>query len=110
MRLHHALSSCVALVALGSAASAVTMEWTVVGNPGNACDAQPQGCFGAVPYAYQIGTYEVTKAQYAEFLNAKASVADPYDLSSDAPSCAVEVRARTATARSRCSRTPPSTI
>ena len=52
------------LIGLGSA-----MEWTSIRNPGNACDPQLQGCFGAVGYAYQIGTYEVTNAQYAEFLN-----------------------------------------
>ena len=62
-----------------SSASAVTMDWTPIGNPGNACDPQLQGCFGAVGYAYQIGTYEVTNAQYAEFLNAKAS-SDPLGL------------------------------
>src|SRR5262249_8394276 len=48
-------------------------------NPGNACDPQSQGCFGSVSYAYQVGTYEVTNAQYAEFLNAKAA-SDPLGL------------------------------
>jgi formylglycine-generating enzyme required for sulfatase activity len=61
---------------LASSASAVTMDWTFVGDSGNACDQQSQGCFGAVGYAYSIGTYEVTKAQYTEFLNAVAK-ADP---------------------------------
>jgi formylglycine-generating enzyme required for sulfatase activity len=61
------------------AAEAVTMDWTFVGNPGNACETQTQGCFGAVGYEYQIGTYEVTNAQYAEFLNAKAA-SDPLAL------------------------------
>jgi formylglycine-generating enzyme required for sulfatase activity len=32
-----------------------------------------------VPYDYSIGTYEVTNAQYAEFLNAKAA-SDPLGL------------------------------
>jgi hypothetical protein len=64
---------------LSAPASAVAIDWTFVGNPGNACETQSQlgGCFGAVPYAYNIGTYEVTNSQYAEFLNAVASVADP---------------------------------
>ena len=57
----------------------VTIDWTLVGDPGNACDTQSQGCFGAVGYAYNIGTYEVTNAQYAEFLNAKAA-SDPLGL------------------------------
>jgi formylglycine-generating enzyme required for sulfatase activity len=65
--------------ALGSTASAVTMNWTPVGDVGNACDPQSQGCFGAVEYSYLIGTYEVTNAQYTEFLNAKAA-SDPLAL------------------------------
>src|SRR5262245_22856476 len=65
------------LIAIGcfglAPASAVTMDWTFIGDPYNECDAQPQGCFGGVDYTYSIGTYEVTNAQYAEFLNAKAA-------------------------------------
>jgi formylglycine-generating enzyme required for sulfatase activity len=64
---------------IASSAAAVSMDWTPIGNPGNGCDPQPQGCFGAVAYSYSIGTYEVTNAQYAEFLNAKAA-SDPYGL------------------------------
>jgi formylglycine-generating enzyme required for sulfatase activity len=64
---------------IASSASAVTMDWTPIGNLGNACDTQSQGCFGAVGYDYSIGTYEVTNAQYVEFLNAKAS-SDPLAL------------------------------
>jgi formylglycine-generating enzyme required for sulfatase activity len=71
---------CFLLLLLSSSSvSAVTMDWTPIGNPGNACDPQLQGCFGAVGYAYQMGTYEVTNAQYAEFLNAKAA-SDPLGL------------------------------
>jgi formylglycine-generating enzyme len=55
-----------------SAASAVSFDWVTVGDPGNACDVQSQGCFGAVAYTYQVSTTEVTNAQYAEFLNAVA--------------------------------------
>jgi PEP-CTERM putative exosortase interaction domain len=73
-----ALSALVVLL-FASSASAVTMDWTFVGNPGNACDPQSQGCFGAVGYAYNIGTYEVTNSQYTEFLNAKAA-SDPLNL------------------------------
>src|SRR5262245_41348732 len=47
-------------------------DWVEVGDPGNACDPQPQGCFGAVAYPYQISRYEVTNAQFVEFLNAIA--------------------------------------
>jgi formylglycine-generating enzyme required for sulfatase activity len=59
-------------VSLGGMASAVTIDWVGIGNSGNACDVQTQGCFGAVTYAYQISKYEVTNAQYTEFLNAVA--------------------------------------
>jgi len=71
-----------------SSASAVTLAWTFVGDPGNVADSRVntnqcgqfggQPC-GAVSYSYSIGTYEVTNAQYAEFLNAKAK-SDPYGL------------------------------
>jgi formylglycine-generating enzyme required for sulfatase activity len=65
---------------IASSASAVTMAWTPIGNPGNACELYAGvGCFGAVAYDYSIGTYEVTNAQYAEFLNAKAA-SDPLGL------------------------------
>jgi formylglycine-generating enzyme required for sulfatase activity len=53
------------------------MAWTPIGNPANSCDPQPGGCYGAVAYSYEIGTYEVTNAQFAEFLNAKAAPTDP---------------------------------
>jgi formylglycine-generating enzyme len=69
---------------IASSASAVTIDWTLVGNPGNTCEVNDdgmggQGCFGAVGYAYKLGTYEVTNAQYAEFLNAVAA-SDPNGL------------------------------
>ena len=57
----------------------VSIDWVTVGDPGNACDTQSQGCFGAVADTYRIGRYEVTNAQYAEFLNAVAAT-DTYDL------------------------------
>ncbi len=65
-------------------ASAVTVEWIAVEGQGNACEAhrtgfRTAGCFGAVGNAYEIAKYEVTNAQYAEFLNAKA-VSDPLGL------------------------------
>lgn len=60
-------------------ASAVNIETVVVGNAGNIGEVQSQGTFGAVGYNYRIGTYEVTNAQYAEFLNAKAT-SDPLAL------------------------------
>ena len=61
-----------AALLLALPASAVTMDWVTVGDPGNACDPQSQGCFGSVAYTYQIGKYEVTNAQCAEFPRASA--------------------------------------
>jgi formylglycine-generating enzyme required for sulfatase activity len=68
-----------ALVFALPAHALVEIDWVTVGDPGNACDTQSQGCFGAVPYEYQIGKYEVTNAEYAEFLNAVADT-DTYAL------------------------------
>ena len=56
------------------------MELVTVGNPGNAPDpgnTSERNVYGAVDYIYLIGKYEVTNAQYVEFLNAIATSADP---------------------------------
>jgi len=70
-------------IALGvwpaTARAEMTMDRVRVGHPGNTCEVQTNGCFGAVGYVYQIGRYEVTNAQYAEFLNAVAAT-DTYAL------------------------------
>lgn len=55
----------------------VEFEWLLVGNPGNAADISSG--FGAVDHSFLIAKYEVTNAQYAQFLNAKA-VSDPLNL------------------------------
>lgn len=52
-----------------TASAAVNMSWTIIGNPGNAADLLTG--YGAVGHAHKIGTYEVTNAQYVQFLNAK---------------------------------------
>lgn len=57
------------LVAAGYAGAAAP-ALVPVGDAGNAADMTG---FGAVSYAYRIGTYEVTRAEYAAFLNAVAS-------------------------------------
>jgi len=78
-------SSLLLSLLIASSASAVTLGLTPIGDPGNACDPQQfsigvtNPCSGGVNYAYHIGTYEVTNAQYAEFLNAKAA-SDPLGL------------------------------
>ena len=57
-------------------ATPIVIPTVPVGNTGNLPDDTG---FGAVDYAYRIGTTEVTNAQYAAFLNAKAA-SDPLGL------------------------------
>ena len=72
------------LATFNSAASAVMISTMPVGSPGNAPDSRVASDsttgYGGVAYNYRIATYDVTNAQYAEFLNAKASAADSYGL------------------------------
>ena len=58
------------------AAARVEFEWVVVDDVGNPCDSVPWTtlCIGRVDYPYRISKYEVTNAQYAEFLNAVGAV------------------------------------
>ncbi|MFM9958738.1 MAG: SUMF1/EgtB/PvdO family nonheme iron enzyme [Phycisphaerales bacterium] len=60
------------------ASAQVTIDFTTVGNAGNAGDPNAFGR-GGVAYEYRIGTFEVTNAQYAEFLNVVAA-SDPNGL------------------------------
>ncbi len=71
--------STLLVTAFAAAAQAVTIPTVPVGNAGNAGEVQSQGTFGAVSYDYLIATTEVTNAQYAAFLSAKA-VSDPLGL------------------------------
>ena len=48
-----------------------SLDFVTVGDPGNAAD--PTTGRGAVGYDYKIGTYDVTTAQYCQFLNAVAA-------------------------------------
>jgi formylglycine-generating enzyme required for sulfatase activity len=75
------LAVAAGLVAAATQLRAVTIDLVPVGDPGNVADFRhdPLG-FGAVEYAYRIGTYEVTNGQYREFLNAKATLEDPHGL------------------------------
>ena len=57
-------------------AQAAPPELIPVGNTSNKSDATG---YGAVSYEYKIGKYEVTNAEYCEFLNAVAKN-DPYEL------------------------------
>jgi sulfatase modifying factor 1 len=60
-------------VSAPAALAGVEIDWVTVGDAGNACDTQSQGCFGSVANAYRISKFEVTNAQYTEFLNAVAA-------------------------------------
>ena len=59
-------------------AGMVDISLVTVGDPGNLPD--PATSYGAVPYMYQIGEYDVTVGQYCAFLNAVAARGDPYGL------------------------------
>ncbi|HUT34937.1 MAG TPA: SUMF1/EgtB/PvdO family nonheme iron enzyme [Planctomycetota bacterium] len=65
------------MLALCAAAQAVTIDWVTVGDAPNAPDDTG---YGAVAYEYRIGRYEITNAQYREFLTNKAAVGDPNGL------------------------------
>lgn len=62
---------CTGLLWTGQRATAtpITIDTVPVGNLGNSADTTG---YGAVSYAYRVGTTEVTNAQYAAFLNEKA--------------------------------------
>lgn len=62
-------AACFVGVMASIATAEVQMQWAVIGNEGNAADTTG---FGRVDYRYSIARHEVTNAQYAEFLNAKA--------------------------------------
>ncbi len=71
--------SCVLFVVLIAALPAqatVIVDWVAIGDPGNTADDTG---YGSVGYAYQVGKYEVTNGEYAEFLNAVAAT-DTYSL------------------------------
>lgn len=68
-----------AMLCVASWAHAVSIETVTIGNIGNQPDPATGSQYGNVGYYYEIGTYEVTAAQYAEFLNAVAA-SDTYGL------------------------------
>jgi sulfatase modifying factor 1 len=61
---------------LGVSQATVVLDMVTVGDPGNIADSNGHGSVG---YTYQIGKYEVSNAEYAEFLNAVAK-SDPFGL------------------------------
>jgi len=97
MKGRFAFAAAVVLLCLGSLAQAdvfnlgtgfTNLETVTVGDPGNAGELSgrpdseyygPQRMCGSVGYSYGIGKYEVTIAQYCDFLNHKAK-SDAYGL------------------------------
>lgn len=85
-----AFARCVVMAVAGLCAAAaqagpITIDMVEVGNPGNAANpAAPTSIAtrggGSVSYVFNIGKYEVTNAQYSEFLNSIAKVSDPNNL------------------------------
>lgn len=77
MKRRFTLTGMLLLMLLTGSLKAATFSWVEVGDVGNLDDSNKGR--GSVSYRYSIGKYEVTKRQYAEFLNAKAK-ADAYGL------------------------------
>ena len=85
--MHRTITTLVLFCAISSfaplPASGVTINTVPVGNLGNPGDTVVMDDlttgYGSVAYNYRIGTTEVTNAQYAVFLNAKAA-SDPLGL------------------------------
>jgi formylglycine-generating enzyme required for sulfatase activity len=57
-----------------------SLGFVTVGDAGNAPDPATGNLYGSVGYAYQMGKYDVTLGQYCQFLNAVATISDPYGL------------------------------
>jgi formylglycine-generating enzyme required for sulfatase activity len=81
------LPSAILAFSLPSTVHAVEFDWSIVGNPANGADSADGDRttpgtqhFGSVSYQYRISKYEVTNAQYVEFLNAVAAIGDPNNL------------------------------
>jgi formylglycine-generating enzyme required for sulfatase activity len=74
------LTSSIFVFLTSVSASAVVIDTVPVGDLGNLADTRYSSTgYGSVSYSYNIGKYEVTAAQYTEFLNNKAA-SDPYGL------------------------------
>ncbi len=76
MRKSLLVAALAALLATPASAT-VIIDWVPIGNAGNPADTPSSNCdassCGSVAYDYWISKYEVTNAQYAELLNAKAA-------------------------------------
>jgi formylglycine-generating enzyme len=75
MKKFFSVAAIAAVTGLGAsiASAQITIPTVPVGNAGNAPDPFTGNLYGSVAYTYNIGQTEVTNAQYAAFLNAKAA-------------------------------------
>lgn len=75
-KLKKQIAALKAQLAAATATPVPFIEMVKVGNAGNGTDAgntSEASVYGAVPYEYSIGKYEVTLSQYTAFLNAVAA-------------------------------------
>lgn len=70
---------CAAAVARHAVATPVSYALVTIGSPDNAPDPATGSVYGSVAASFSLGTYPVTIAQYAAFLNAVAQT-DTYGL------------------------------
>ena len=91
MKTKSILVATIVCLFISSIASAVTIDWVSVGNPGNANDDTG---YGSVSEEYRISKYEVTAGQYTEFLNAVAATDTHglYNTSMDASSYGCKIQ------------------
>jgi formylglycine-generating enzyme len=78
----YAAVAMVVLVVASASRGEITIPTVSIGNLGNAADTlvtNTGSTYGQVNYAYSLGKYEVTAAQYSAFLNAVAAT-DAYGL------------------------------
>ena len=75
-RVIFAIGVAALLASLAAPASAVTIDWVTVGDPGNTAD---DTTYGTVADAFQIMKFEFTNQQYTDFLNSVAAT-DTYSL------------------------------
>jgi sulfatase modifying factor 1 len=69
---HNTVASLLMMLAAGSAAAAININYAPIVNPSNAADPAIGTRYGAAAYDYQIAKNETTITNYAAFLNAAA--------------------------------------
>jgi sulfatase modifying factor 1 len=75
--MNRTISAIIVSVLPSVALATTSVDWVTIGNPRNSADSNGRG---SVRYIYSISRDEITISQYTEFLNAVASLDDPYFL------------------------------